>query len=156
MFLEPRGHFLWKWPFHNGHARFWAELKTRKINIFCSYLFDTFVYFFINASVKFLDGFLEPCYDPTVSIKKVINRYLRAKTSSPVHSLASNSNSNTMILKMKKFKCQFTPIKQNLSNDFFKRQLSKTIATEYLPCSLLSSSPQINESSPTSGFHISL
>ena len=120
-FLEPREHFL---------SKFWGKLKTRKMNIFCSYLFDTFAYFFIDASDKILDGGFEPCYDPTVSIKKVINRYLKAKTSSSVHSIASNSNTNTIILKLKKFKCQFTPIKWNVSNDPFQ----KTIIKNYYNC----------------------
>ena len=72
-----------------------------------------------------LDGVFKPCYDPTVSIKKVINRYLKTKTSSSVQSLASNSNTNSMILKLKKFKCQFAPIKQNVSNNLFEKAIIK-------------------------------
>ena len=110
-----------------------GKLRTRKRNIFCSYLFNTFAYFFINASVKLLDGVFELCYDRTVSIKKVINRYLKAKTSSSVHSLAINSNANTMILKLKKFKCQFTLIKRNVSNNLFEKAIIKS----YCNCVLI-------------------
>ena len=97
-------------------------------------------------------------YDPTVSIKKVINRYLKIKTSSSVHCLASNSNTNTMILKLKKFKCQFTPIKWYVSNDLFQKAITKSFCNcvfivlyAYLSCSLLSSGSQIIELSATSG-----
>ena len=124
-FFESREHFLWKLPFYSGHAKFWWKSKTRKINIFCSYLFDTFAYFSIDTSVNFVDGVFELCYDPTVSIKKVINRYLKVNTSSSVHSLSSNSNTNDMFLKLKKFKCQFTPIQRNVSNHLFQKAILK-------------------------------
>ena len=144
--MEPREHFLWKLPFYSGHAKYFGTLKTRKINLFCSFLFDTIVYFFIDALAKLQDGVFEPCYGPTVSIKKVINKYLKAKASSSVRCLASNSNTNTMILKLNKFKCQFTPIKWNVSNDLFQMAISKNycncvfiVRYAYLSCSLLSS-----------------
>ena len=124
-FFEPREHFLWKLPFYSGHAKFWGKSKTRKINIFCSYLFDTFAYFSIDTSVNFVDGVFELCYDPTVSIKNVINRYLMVNTISSVHSLSSNSNTNDMFLKLKKFKCQFTPIQRNVSNHLFQKAILK-------------------------------
>ena len=110
-----------------------GEIKNTINKYFNSYLFGTFPYFFINAWVKLLNGVFDPCYDPTVSIKKVIHRYLKAKTSSSVHSLASNSNTNTTILKLKKFKCQFTPIKQNVPNNLFQ----KAIIKNYCNCLLI-------------------
>ena len=131
--MGPREHFLWKLPFYRGHAKFWGKLKTRKTNIFCSYLFDTFSYFSIDASVKVLERVFKPCCDPAVSIKKVISRNLKTKTGSSVHSLASTSNMNTMILKLKKFKCQFTTIKRNVSSDLFQ----KTIIKNYCNCAFI-------------------
>ena len=98
--------------------------------MFCGYLFDTFAYFFIDGSVKLLGRVFEPWSDPIFSIKKLINKYLKAKSCSSVHSLASNSNLNTMILKLKKFKCQFISIKRNVSNNLFQ----KTIIKNYCNC----------------------
>ena len=85
--------------------------------------------------------------------RKVISRYLKIKTRFFVHSLASNSNTNTMILKLKKFKCQFTPIKWYVSNDLFQKAITKSFCNcvfivlyAYLSCSLLSSNyqPQVD------------
>ena len=56
----------------------------------------------------------------------------KSKTSFPVDCLASENNTNIMARKLQEFGFQFTPVKWDMSNNFFKRQSSKPIATAFL------------------------